>query len=316
MPPFRQNDVYSVSSQQAMILASRIEAKKAELENLSQLRDLSNALAMRMEALEKQLSTLKDGTEAIACVLSNWQNVLQAINMVSRHCVYNAVIITSLFLGFFSPPGIRLLPSLPVVTSVPTYKPEATPITACLHTTLNNIHSLVLSLIVSRFTLGFVQQDRKQKEKAANMATGWALDFCLVCDQQTPGNEVYCSQGCRLADLDQEFSTSSPKHSADSQHKSVYRRQSPPVDQESLASLLKVATSRRQATSKASSRPRYESSVHSPTSGSSQSSSLESSSSLLASSSSSSSNQIKHELHDYTGYFDPVRDWKRRQMSS
>lgn len=68
MPPFRQNDVYSASSQQAMILASRIEAKKAELENLSQLRDLSNALAMKMEALETQLSTLKDGTEGMSCV--------------------------------------------------------------------------------------------------------------------------------------------------------------------------------------------------------------------------------------------------------
>lgn len=66
MPPFRQTDVYSASSQQATILASRIEAKKAELENLSQLRDLSNALAMRMEALEKQLSTLKDGTEGVS----------------------------------------------------------------------------------------------------------------------------------------------------------------------------------------------------------------------------------------------------------
>lgn len=67
MPPLRQNDVYSASSQQAMILASRIEAKKAELENLSQLRDLSNALAMKMEALETQLSTLKDGTEGMSC---------------------------------------------------------------------------------------------------------------------------------------------------------------------------------------------------------------------------------------------------------
>lgn len=141
------------------------------------------------------------------------------------------------------------------------------------------------------------------------MASDWTPDFCLVCDQQTPGNEVYCSQGCRLADLDQDFTASSLKHSVDSQHKSVYRRQSAPapVDQ---APSLKITTGRRQAISKNSSRSHYDSS------GSSQSSSLESSSSLLASSSSSSSNQIKHELHDYTGYFDPVRDWKRRQMSS
>jgi hypothetical protein len=180
-----------------------------------------------------------------------------------------------------------------------------------------HIHSLIPSLIISVQTLHSTSVS-KEKEKPANMATGWTLDFCLVCDQQTPGNEAYCCQGCRLADLDQDTSASSPKHTTDPQHKSVYRRQSPPVpvDQVTLALLLQGATGRRQATSKNPSRPRYESSAHKPTSGSSQSSSLDSSSSLLTSSSSSSSNQIKHELHDYTGYFDPVRDWKRRQMSS
>lgn len=44
-------------------LVARIEEKKAELENLRQLRDLSGAVANQMEALEQQLLTLSDGTE-------------------------------------------------------------------------------------------------------------------------------------------------------------------------------------------------------------------------------------------------------------
>lgn len=49
-----------------MALTMRIEAKKAELENLTQLRDLSNALASQMQALEAKLATLKDGTECMS----------------------------------------------------------------------------------------------------------------------------------------------------------------------------------------------------------------------------------------------------------
>lgn len=49
-----------------MALSMRIEAKRAELENLSQLRDLSSALAAQMQALEAKLATLKDGTECMS----------------------------------------------------------------------------------------------------------------------------------------------------------------------------------------------------------------------------------------------------------
>jgi len=48
-------------------LVARIEEKKAELENLRQLRDLSAAVAGQMEALEQKLSTLSDGTEGLGC---------------------------------------------------------------------------------------------------------------------------------------------------------------------------------------------------------------------------------------------------------
>lgn len=68
---------------QSPALVSRVNEKKAELENLRELRDLSAAMATQMEALAQKLATLSDGTEAIALVLSNWHNVLRAINMAS-----------------------------------------------------------------------------------------------------------------------------------------------------------------------------------------------------------------------------------------
>nr|6CFZ_C Chain C, Dad2 [Thermochaetoides thermophila] len=64
-------------------LLARVNEKKAELENLKELRDLSAAVAAQMEALEQKLSTLSSGTEAIATVLANWHNVLRAISMAS-----------------------------------------------------------------------------------------------------------------------------------------------------------------------------------------------------------------------------------------
>ncbi|KIN05659.1 hypothetical protein OIDMADRAFT_113416 [Oidiodendron maius Zn] len=68
---------------QSPILLARINEKKAELENLKQLRDLSGALAGQMQVLEEKLATLSDGTEAVATVLGNWHSVLQAISMAS-----------------------------------------------------------------------------------------------------------------------------------------------------------------------------------------------------------------------------------------
>ncbi|KAF4502061.1 dash complex subunit dad2 [Fusarium agapanthi] len=73
----------ALSSGQSPALLARIEEKKAELENLKELRELSAAVATQMEALEQKLSTLSDGTEAIAAVVGNWHNVLRAINMAS-----------------------------------------------------------------------------------------------------------------------------------------------------------------------------------------------------------------------------------------
>ena len=93
------------------MLVARINEKKAELENLKQLRDLSGGLAAQMQALEEKLSTLSEGTEgwarlvdgnacrrltelrtAVAAVLSNWHNVLRAINMASSRQPYDSTL--------------------------------------------------------------------------------------------------------------------------------------------------------------------------------------------------------------------------------
>ncbi len=48
---------------QSAALLARVNEKKAELENLKELRDLSAAVADQMEALQQKLATLSDGTE-------------------------------------------------------------------------------------------------------------------------------------------------------------------------------------------------------------------------------------------------------------
>lgn len=37
-----------------------------------------------MSTLENKLGTLRDGAEAVACVLQNWEGVMSAIGMASR----------------------------------------------------------------------------------------------------------------------------------------------------------------------------------------------------------------------------------------
>ncbi|KAK2070726.1 hypothetical protein P8C59_005200 [Phyllachora maydis] len=83
--------VSSASAGQSPALIARVNEKKAELENLRELRDLSAAVASQMEALEEKLATLSDGTEAIAHVVGSWQNVLRAINMASSKLASSAL---------------------------------------------------------------------------------------------------------------------------------------------------------------------------------------------------------------------------------
>ena len=61
---FRQPNAHpNASQQQSSALSMRVASKRAELENLKQLRDLSGTLSSQMQALEEKLGTLRDGTE-------------------------------------------------------------------------------------------------------------------------------------------------------------------------------------------------------------------------------------------------------------
>ncbi|KAG9520181.1 hypothetical protein KCU73_g3502, partial [Aureobasidium melanogenum] len=85
LPSHLRQSSLSTSNSQTSALQQRINEKRAELENLKHLRELSAGLAGQMEQLEEKLSTLSDGTQAIATVLSNWHTVLRAIHMASAH---------------------------------------------------------------------------------------------------------------------------------------------------------------------------------------------------------------------------------------
>jgi DASH complex subunit DAD2 len=56
------------------ILQARIDEKKAELENLKQLKDLSAGLAGQMQMLAEKLATLSDGTEGMDSTRANFDN--------------------------------------------------------------------------------------------------------------------------------------------------------------------------------------------------------------------------------------------------
>ena len=79
----RSSSSLSNPTSQSSALQSRINEKKLELESLKQLRDLSAGLAGQMQQLEEKLSTLSNGTEAVAAVMQNWHAVLRAIHMAS-----------------------------------------------------------------------------------------------------------------------------------------------------------------------------------------------------------------------------------------
>lgn len=115
-----------------------------------------------------------------------------------------------------------------------------------------------------------------------NMSTEWSLDFCLACDSQTSGGP-YCSQTCRLAELDRPtedaLSTSRPAGPCHSRSSTL----------DSTRSSRSLSASSSQT-------------------------SLSSLKSL--SSDTTISDQLQDELRDYASSFDPVRDLKRRLTTS
>jgi hypothetical protein len=147
------------------------------------------------------------------------------------------------------------------------------------------------------------------------MSADWSLDYCLVCEEQTSGGEPYCSQSCRLDDLDQNSS----KSSISSQ--SVYLSSRSTLSQKPSSA---STTSYMGHSTRRSSIGKRSSESFSSTSSNEQSSSFASTSSQFSlssftntlSPSAALSNHVRHELHDYSKSFDQVRDWKRRLANS
>jgi len=66
LPSHLRQSSLSTSNSQTSALQQRINEKRAELENLKHLRELSAGLAGQMEQLEEKLSTLSDGTQGVS----------------------------------------------------------------------------------------------------------------------------------------------------------------------------------------------------------------------------------------------------------
>ncbi|RDH26671.1 hypothetical protein BDQ94DRAFT_131602 [Aspergillus welwitschiae] len=134
------------------------------------------------------------------------------------------------------------------------------------------------------------------------MATEWSLDFCLACDRQTLG-EPYCSQACRLAELDTVSKEATAPHAIVCPQPTRVPSQSGCSVTRSFATMETVPAG--------SSGFKYPKRVLSPSSSQTSLSSVKSSSSqsvVVAS-------QFKNELRDYACSFDHVRDLKRRFAS-
>ncbi|KAK6006572.1 hypothetical protein QM012_006982 [Aureobasidium pullulans] len=132
------------------------------------------------------------------------------------------------------------------------------------------------------------------------------LDFCLACDKQT-SEGLYCSQACRLADLEKAGSStpSSPFTPAmDSSSQSYFPSGSGAFQLPEAFSFKPTSTS----TFAESSSPRR---ALSPSS---------SRSSLSSSTGSQTGNiiseQARTELQTYVSAFDQTREMKRRSLSS
>lgn len=65
---------------QSAALVTRVNEKKAELESLKDLRDLSAEMASQMEALEQKLATLTDGTEGERQRSDSWKFLADKIS--------------------------------------------------------------------------------------------------------------------------------------------------------------------------------------------------------------------------------------------
>ena len=152
------------------------------------------------------------------------------------------------------------------------------------------------------------------------MELTWSLDYCLACDKQTAG-EPYCSQSCRLADLETSptwSGSTSPATASPSSPESTrgsgfylspainfaaYKSSAPasrPISQPTspLSSYFPARTSGQATAGKTLTPSTSHTSLSSTSSKSSQVGPL--------------SEQARQELRGYTDAFDTTRNWRRR----
>ncbi|KAF2142515.1 uncharacterized protein K452DRAFT_286932 [Aplosporella prunicola CBS 121167] len=147
------------------------------------------------------------------------------------------------------------------------------------------------------------------------MAAEWSHDFCLSCDKQI-AEGAYCSQACRLADLDKAssecFSSSMASSYASSNNSGFYL---PPAVN---FSAYKTKTDS-PPTSPAAYSPRQQQSYFSSNDASKRTLSPSSSRSSLSSVTTPTqglSAEAATQLRGYTQSFDQVRDMRRRKTSA
>ncbi len=151
----------------------------------------------------------------------------------------------------------------------------------------------------------------------------WSLDYCLACDRQTSGG-AYCSQSCRLADLETSTTWSGPSSPTTTSSNETQRGSGFYLSPAINFANYKIDKSTSTSTSSSSNpQPTAQISYFSanytqqPTNKSLSPSS--SRSSLSSNSSELSQNQLSEHIHNelraYTNSFDTTRNWRRRTWS-
>lgn len=153
------------------------------------------------------------------------------------------------------------------------------------------------------------------------MAFEWSLDYCLTCDREAPNGAAYCSQACKLADMERASCSSSPKTTTSSSTSGApggfYLP--PALNFSALSKSSEVSSS---PSSTRTSISWHSSSQINTSKGSGSSGNLHPSPSRTSLSSMPSqhspfeqsyvSEKSLRELSDYANAFDQVRDYKRR----
>lgn len=152
------------------------------------------------------------------------------------------------------------------------------------------------------------------------------LDFCLACDKQTTDG-LYCSQACRLADMEKAGTSATPTPTA-IEHISWPTSQ---LDSSSVFHLPPAVDFNTRKTSTVASpesnvdegyqvnhsnQNSFHSLPHRLTPSSSRSSLSSASESGRTQTAVAISEQARHELRDYFSAFDQTREMKRRSLSS